>query len=75
MATNDYDTREHYHWSKITWDGLSHWQNPDYPKELDRAKSETLGDALSNITGVSTLKVSEYKVKPVIQGLQTAIAY
>lgn len=40
-------------------------------KELDRLKSETLGDALAEITGVSTLKTGQNIVKPIIHGLHS----
>ncbi|UII28002.1 carboxypeptidase-like regulatory domain-containing protein [Fulvivirga maritima] len=38
-------------------------------KELDLVKNESLGDVLTNITGVSTMKAGANIVKPVIHGL------
>ncbi|MTI29016.1 TonB-dependent receptor [Fulvivirga kasyanovii] len=38
-------------------------------KELESIKTESLGDVLSNITGVSTLKTGQNVVKPMIHGL------
>ncbi|ELR72841.1 hypothetical protein C900_00802 [Fulvivirga imtechensis AK7] len=40
-------------------------------KDLDRLKTEKLGEALANITGVSTLKTGQNIVKPVIHGLHS----
>lgn len=40
-------------------------------KDLDRVKSENLGEALADITGVSTLKTGQNIVKPVIHGLHS----
>ncbi|MDH5367405.1 MAG: carboxypeptidase-like regulatory domain-containing protein [Cyclobacteriaceae bacterium] len=40
-------------------------------KDLSSVKNESLGDVLSNITGVSTLKNGQNVVKPIIHGLHS----
>ncbi len=40
-------------------------------KEFEAVKSESLGDALTSITGVATLKTGQNVVKPIIHGLHS----
>ncbi len=40
-------------------------------KDLDAVRSESLGDVLSNVTGVSTLTTGQNVVKPIVHGLHS----
>lgn len=41
------------------------------PEDLENSRTESLGDVLSNLTGVTTLKTGQNVVKPVVHGLHS----